>query len=128
MSINAIISGTGCISNPTTYHEIHKENHMTSKIVTPTTEQIRDWATDHPDTFGRNVDLVLVLLDRIERIEKQRDSAVNGRREFRRIYMALRSALKPLCGRWRKRSPEDGRLFSGRNCSEELTKIIDGLS
>ena len=29
----AIISGTGCISNPTTYHPIPKENQMTSKII-----------------------------------------------------------------------------------------------
>ena len=31
---NAIISGAECISTPSTYHTIHKENHMTSKIVT----------------------------------------------------------------------------------------------
>ena len=38
----AINSGTGCISNPTTYHNDIRSIAMTSKIVTPTTAEIQE--------------------------------------------------------------------------------------
>ena len=41
----------------------------------PTTAQIKEWLDKHPDTFGRNADLVEILLDRLE--ESEANAALN---------------------------------------------------
>ena len=38
--------------------------------VKPTTAQIKEWLDKHPDTFGRNADLVGILLIRLEAAEE----------------------------------------------------------
>ena len=47
MTTNAIISGAECISTPSTYHTIHKENHMTNVIISE--EETEDGLYDKAD-------------------------------------------------------------------------------
>ena len=47
MTTNAIISGAECISTPSTYHTIHKENHMTNVIISE--EETEDGLYDMAD-------------------------------------------------------------------------------
>jgi len=90
---SAIISGAECISTPSTYHTIHKENHMTSKIVTPTTAEIRerheaqtvptwgsesvllDWSRIHRDR-GILLDEITMLCGVIRKIQEENSHPV----------------------------------------------------
>ena len=68
---SAIISGTGCISNPTTYHTIRKENHMSEHILPDmTTSHIREWLRIYGKSMRMNPDIVVSLIDKVEELQQ----------------------------------------------------------